>query len=85
MTESEKQTSFSEKLKSIYLDSNLADHERRHRIYNLCILQWQSELSLDEISSRWEVSKFRVLPNGELTPDKNSAKTGIDKKRKLDK
>lgn len=59
------------KLKRIYLDTTLADWERRHRIYNLCIKEFNTELSDEERKERWEVHVSRIQENGGLTPDEN--------------
>lgn len=67
MTETEKQ--FYSKLKATYLDTTLADWERRHRIYNLCIKEWTAELSDEERKERCEVNVSRIQENGSLTPD----------------
>ena len=63
---------FYDKLKATYLDTKLMDYERRHRIYNLCIKEFSSELSDEERKERCEVKVSRIQENGTLTPDEDN-------------
>lgn len=57
-----------------YMDSSLSDCERRERVYNLCILEWQKKLEPDEFNKRSEPFAEDIYTNGSLVPSAKRAK-----------
>ncbi len=59
---------FYEKLQAIYL-SDEPDVDRRIKIYNMCILEWQEKLSKEELERRWEPKKHTLGQDGKVKPE----------------
>jgi hypothetical protein len=52
-----------DKLRAVYTDTTLKQHEREVRIMNLCISAWQPTLPKEEKGRRWEPEASQIDPD----------------------
>jgi hypothetical protein len=60
-----------DKMYEIYMNTKLGESERRLRIYNLCILAWQEQLSSQVLNTRSEPPRDQIYIDGHMSPERN--------------
>jgi len=76
---------FYDELRDIYLNNDLLDFERRHRIFNLCIREWQQSIPIGGFENRGEPNRVRVSDIGQLLPAPEDGLPSAKRSRKDDK
>jgi hypothetical protein len=64
----------SEFLRAIYTDDSLTDGQRRERIYNRCIVEWQDDLAYSVLDGRSEPKSSQINRIGEHVSEPASKK-----------
>lgn len=62
-------------LHETYMNHKITDVERQTRIFNLCALLWQDELTGPQLESRKETYCGEISPDGHVSPMPNETKT----------
>ena len=70
----ERACQLSDLLRRIYSDDSLTDAQRRERIYNRCIVEWQDDLAYRVIDGRSEPKSSQINRKGEHVSEPASKK-----------